>query len=76
MSHSLFEFAHTQDMWLLREGYLITFAIAGYCVKSRMLGAALATSDIAAGARSLFARARAGVAVIQNYADRAIPESW
>ena len=41
-------------------------------MKSRMLGAALATSDIAAGARSLFARARAGVAVIQNYADPSV----
>lgn len=45
------------------------FSIAGYCVKTRMLGAAAAASDIAVGAVSLFGRAHAGIAVIQNYAD-------
>lgn len=47
----------------------MTFSVAGYCVKTRMLGAALATSSIAVGARCSFALARTGVALIQNYAD-------
>ena len=47
----------------------MTFSIAGYCVKTRMLGTALATSSLAVGAYCPFAYARAGVAVIQNFAD-------
>ena len=54
----------------------MTFSVAGYCVKTRMLGAALATSSTAVGARCSFAFARAGVAVIQNYDDPSLgPEA-
>ena len=47
----------------------MTFSIAGFCVQTQMLGAALATSSIAVGARCPFARAQSGVALIQSNAD-------
>jgi uncharacterized Ntn-hydrolase superfamily protein len=47
----------------------MTFTILGRCLRTGQLGGAVTTSDIAVGARVLFARAHLGVAATQHRTD-------
>jgi len=52
-----------------KDGFTMTFAIAGRCARTGMLGVAVSSSSPAVAARCAFARAGVGAALSQNVTD-------